>query len=213
MATYAGSTFGRLKGSVGSATAYNLKGQGVVRSKPLSVSNPRTQKQVQQRDANTLLVALAKLIIVIIRASFYNRPRVRSEYNQFVALNNQAVTRNPDGTVELVPAQIVLGDGDLKNADVTVDSVNTGDINFVWTDNTDGVNAFADDQVNFVLVQDGTEVGGFDVTDFVAAATRADGEVSVPFGAVAGAYTILVVWTNASKRRNSYTQVLTGVIS
>ena len=208
MATYAGSTFGRLKGSVGSATAYNLKGQGVVRSKPLSVSNPRTQAQVQQRDANTLLVALAKLIIVVIRASFFNRPRVRSQYNQFVALNNQAITRNPDGTVELVPAQVVLGDGDLKNAAIIPEEVLVDEAKFNWVDNTDGVNAFADDELHIVLIAKGTELNGYDVFDFPAVAKRSEETVTIHYNTNQGDFNFLFVWANASKRRNSYTQMI-----
>lgn len=84
---------GGFSGSVANVVGSSWKGIAVMKSKPLSVANPRTVGQVGQRTKMTKLVALSKQCISAFIRPIWNKGAVKmSGYNAFIMNNMGAFT-------------------------------------------------------------------------------------------------------------------------
>lgn len=80
--------FGGVSGKVGNLIGSSWKGIPVIKTKPLSVANPKTAKQVEQRSKFTYCVAFAQLILSAIIKPLWDRFAVQaSGFNDFVSYN------------------------------------------------------------------------------------------------------------------------------
>jgi hypothetical protein len=88
---------GGFRGSVGPVTGTSWKGIDVMKSKPLSVANPRSPAQVAQRNKFAGVVALASALLVSIVKPLWDRFAQReSGYNAFVSRNISNFDANGD---------------------------------------------------------------------------------------------------------------------
>jgi hypothetical protein len=79
---------GGLQNKIGSVVGSSWKGIPVLKSKPLSVSNPRTAGQIAQRTKMTNVVVVAKAILASIIKPLWDRFASKmSGYNAFVTEN------------------------------------------------------------------------------------------------------------------------------
>lgn len=101
---------GGFSGKVGSVVGTSWKGRAVMKAMPLSVANPRTSGQVNQRTKFSQCVALAKALlggsIALLDNSFAGNV---SGYNRFVKRNVTAFEN--DGT--LIPRSLTISQGAL----------------------------------------------------------------------------------------------------
>jgi len=112
MARVQNTLIGKSSGSVGGATFSTWKGINVLKSKAISVANPRTVKQQTQRNRMTLMVGIFRLLSSIINVGFKTSAVGKSEYNAFVSENIQdatVVTDAPEVTLQLADLKIAKG--------------------------------------------------------------------------------------------------------
>lgn len=88
MATIKQGILGGFSGSVGSVVGTSWKGISVMKSKPVSVANPKTAGQTAQREKFTYCVSIAGNILATIIKPLWDRFASKmSGYNDFVATN------------------------------------------------------------------------------------------------------------------------------
>lgn len=103
--------FGGFTNKVGNVIGSSWKGISTLRIMPTSVANPRTQSQVNQRNAFSKCTAFASAILATICVPLWNRFAMRmSGYNAFVKANVQYF-----GLAGIAdPSQIVMSQGKLE---------------------------------------------------------------------------------------------------
>jgi hypothetical protein len=128
---------GGVSGSVGSVVGTSWKGIAVLKSKPLSVANPRTTAQVSQRDKMTVLVALCKLLLAEVIKPLWDRfAQQMSGYNMFVSQNIAYVD---DGLAESLDWEnFKIAQGKMLKTNFTLPPVSNSDdvVGFVFPTTT-----------------------------------------------------------------------------
>lgn len=149
---------GGFSGKVGSVVGTSWKGRAVMKAMPLSVANPRTTGQVQQRTKMTGLVAAARLVlggsIALLDNPFSGNI---SGYNRFVKRNMPFVS----SLGQLYPNSVKLSEGVLgriilSTAVSAVDGNNA--VTVTWTSEPSPYNLESDKVVVVVMNADFTEV-------------------------------------------------------
>ena len=149
---------GGFSGKVGSVVGTSWKGRAVMKAMPLSVANPRTTGQVQQRTKMAGVVAAARLVlggsIAILDNPFSGSI---SGYNRFVRRNMSCISNL--GTLSPYSAKLsegVLGRVVLSNAISAVNGNNA--ITVSWTSEPSPYNLDGDKVVITVVTTDFKEV-------------------------------------------------------
>ena len=116
---------GGVSGRVGNVIGSSWKGIPVLKSRPLSVANPRTTQQVHFRDRLTKLVAIASVINSSIIIPLWNRFASRmSGYNAFIQANSDAF----NSSLAFVPASFSISRGRMASTAIIsadIQTVNT----------------------------------------------------------------------------------------
>ena len=116
---------GGVSGRVGNVIGSSWKGIPVLKSRPLSVANPRTTQQVHYRDRLSKLVALASPINSSIIIPLWNRFASRmSGYNAFIQANSEAF----NSSMAFVPASFFISRGRMASTAIIsadIQTVNT----------------------------------------------------------------------------------------
>ena len=149
-----GSVWGNIKQSVGSAVGYRLKGQNVVRQKPLSYNDANTLQQQKNRAKQAYLVVLYREFRHFVQRQYSGMPETYSDYNSFVSLNHQAVAVDDNLNTSFSPDLSVLSKGSAINVgNVQISKVGS-DYHVTWDIAYDSVNSFPNDSVNLCLYSD-----------------------------------------------------------
>lgn len=142
---------GGFSGKVANVVGTSWKGRAVMKSQPLSVSNPRTEAQQTQRGKFSDIAKLASTILTQFIQPVENPISGNiSGYNLFCKDNKAAF----DGAGKLVPAKLFCGGGKLENLDSPVAaSIGVGDeLSIDWT-NAAGTSALRlTDKVYAVII-------------------------------------------------------------
>lgn len=110
MATIKQGILGGFSGSVANVVGTAWKGTAVMKSKPVSVSNPRTEGQVAQRTSFKAATQLASVLLTYVIKAVYNPiAQGMSGYNKFVSQNKGMF----NGLGEFTPEYAYLGGGSL----------------------------------------------------------------------------------------------------
>ena len=122
MAIFSSTLMTRAKGSVGNLTLVTSKGRMIAKQKISIMSNPRTERQLSQRSALALAVALWQYVGSVIKSGITVYPQFGSQYNGFVNQNigflkNSTIDPNAIRNQDLVGVKATNG--------------NLGAINFV----------------------------------------------------------------------------------
>lgn len=115
---------GGFLGKVGSVVGGNFKGIATMRAMPLSVANPRTAAQVQNRTRFQLVNQLATEIGVSFLQVFWNRMAVKmSGYNLFCQTNKDVF----NSSAEFQPAQLAISIGSILAPGINSSSADASD--------------------------------------------------------------------------------------
>lgn len=107
---------GGFSGSVAGVVGTSWKGRAIMKAKPLSVSNPKTEGQVSQRTSFKTVAILASSLLTEICRPVYNPIAGDiSGYNKFTSQNKEMF----DGTGAFVPAKAFIGGGTLSHDPIT----------------------------------------------------------------------------------------------
>ena len=180
---------GGVLGKVGNVVGSSWKGIPILKSRPLSVANPRTTKQVTQRSKMTNIVAFAQPILSGVIKPLNDRfAQQASGYNDFVSRNIH-LFENHQPTP---PADLKLSVGKMVAVNPTFRPAELGD-EFVAIDyETTLPDAFAseDDLVYAVAYVSTQKI--FGVTSGVA--SRKKGTVDIELSGPLGAGDLIHVW-------------------
>lgn len=184
-----GSVWGNIKKSVGSAVGYRLKGQNVVRQKPLSYNDANTLAQQKNRAKQAILVLMYRNFRNMVQRMYSGMPATYSDYNSFVSLNHAAVTVEDDLTHSIDRSKIVLSKGNAQNvSEVSVIQLPEAySINF--STSYDGINGFPSDLVNICGYDSIT-----DTVQFINFGTilRSSGTVEIPLSVYGSSDTFFI---------------------
>lgn len=177
---------GGFSGKVANVVGTSWKGRAVMKSQPLSVSNPRTESQQEQRGKFSDIAKLASQILTQFVQPVENPISGDiSGYNKFCKDNKSAF----DGAGALVPANLVCGGGKLENLyDISrIDVDENYDATLIWS-NAAGTSAIREtDKVyavvlsttkDFVYVISGTKTRSAGSAEFVKVAGEDDIEAN-----------------------------------
>jgi len=168
---------GGFNGKVANVIGSSWKGIGYMRSMPLSVANPRTTKQVGQRERFKDITLLASELLSAGLRVLWDRFAVKmSGYNSFCKANKTAFST----AGVFAPTSLVWASGKMAGTAVaTAEIESTDSVLFSWsTDLADAYQQASDICYAVVIGADGTLKG------FESGHERSDG--SMPIEAAAG---------------------------
>lgn len=148
---------GGFQNKVGAVIGSNWKGIATMRSRPISVANPRTGKQVAVRSEFTILVKMASALNATLIRPYWSRfAQKKTGANAFISANYGKMT----GNVTNIPDRMILSQGKLDGlAELDVD-FGVKDYVLTWTPGTLGVYGAATDKVSvFALLGVENEAG------------------------------------------------------
>lgn len=150
MATIKQGILGGISGKIGNVVGSSWKGIAVLKSLPLSVSNPNTAGQQAQRGAMTGIVAVARILLAALITPYWNPFSQRmSGYNAFVKENIATFV----GTVFTNFSSFYTSRGSLLGvpAVVGVSTAAGNTTTLTWTDNSGTADALATDEAIGVI--------------------------------------------------------------
>jgi hypothetical protein len=153
---------GRSSGSIGGATATTWKGINVMKSKPMTVANPRTAGQLAQRSILKNLVFIYRLAAAFFNVGFRQQAIRKSAYNAFASENmkNGALTGAVENRIA-VPANFEPAKGTLAESSVT--SANglggTPNVEINYDGNISGNQLATDEAYACIVKNDGQFLG------------------------------------------------------
>lgn len=169
---------GGFQNKVGAVIGSNWKGIATMRSRPISVANPRTGKQVAVRSEFSTLVKMASTLNATLIRPYWSRfAQKKTGANAFISANYGKMA----GNVTRIPERMVLSQGKLDGlADYAVDFKNN-DYVLTWDKNALGVYGAATDKVSiFVLCGTQDETGRNSVEyKYIGETTRSTGTFNV----------------------------------
>lgn len=195
---------GGFRGKVGSVVGGAWKGIATMRAMPLTVANPRTPSQVNNRDRNTAILALAQAVSVSFIRTYWNRlAKTMSGFNMFMSVNKNVY--NPT-TLAYDWANVIVSNGTITPPVVSaVTQTEHGyvDVEFSYplTDST----RLSSDVVGIVVVN-GARLTGNAVDNVPS--TAGAWTVGVPVGTEIG--DILYVYVVSRRADGTLTSYTTG---
>lgn len=133
MAIFSSTLMTRATGSVGNLTLVTSKGRMIAKQKISIMSNPRTERQLSQRSALALAVALWQYAGSVIKSGITVYPQFGSQYNGFVNQNiaflkNSTIDHNAIRNQDLVGVKAT--NGNLGTVNFTADEIASDSASF-----------------------------------------------------------------------------------
>lgn len=111
---------GRARKSFANNVFTTYKGMNVVKSKPLSVANPNTEKQQVFRNAQKMIVEIYRSISAIVKLGFRETPNPLSPYNAFVSYGRKnAFSYSVPPTPSFLSANMLIAKGSITTTPMT----------------------------------------------------------------------------------------------
>lgn len=163
MARVQNTLIGKSSGSVGGATFSTWKGINVLKSKAISVFNPKTQAQENQRQRMALLVAFFRTASSAINIGFQKLAVKKSAYNAFIQAN--LIPANFTGVapnMELEVGFLTLSKGTILPTVITSMTNTAASANVIvnWDGNDVPVGGSADDIAHVVVYNENSKIVG-----------------------------------------------------
>lgn len=115
MAVVQNPLIGTSRGKVGGSVFTKQFGRNVLKSKPLSVANPNSNKQKDQRVSLAQTVALYRSISAVINQTFKSQAVGMSAFNAFTSKAKlNAFTYNQDGNPVFKPGSLLISKGTIS---------------------------------------------------------------------------------------------------
>jgi len=134
MAIVSNPLIGASKNKIGGVVFTSWKGKNVLKNKPLTVANPQSNGQREQRNKLSAVVAVYRLIAGAILYGFKQDAQGQSEYNAFVSYNLKfGVTVVDPDDVSINPATLRVSNGSLGTTTPDTVVVDNSSANVVVT--------------------------------------------------------------------------------
>jgi hypothetical protein len=211
MATISQGILGGFSGKVGTVIGGSWKGIDYMRSQAVSVSNPRTEAQLDQRARFGATLKFLQPLTPFLRVGFKNYAVKMTAFNNAMSynLNNALTGVYPEYAIDYASA--LVSRGSLPGAlNPEISSTASSVIDFTWEDNSTDSNAMADDKVLLVVYnpakqQAVTVVGG-------NARTEGSQAVTVPAAFTGDQVHCYIAFQNANQSVLSNSQHVGGLI-
>ncbi len=155
------SPLGQIKQKVDNLVFSKWKDKNVVKRRPSGYNDANTPVQQQNRSKFKQMVGMFSALLLIIRIGFKAQATKITTSNVAVrkALDKLSAFTSLTKTEYLL---VNVAEGSLAPVTTSTTSFDpiTGDVEIVWADNTNGVNAFADDQLCIGAYDINTGIGG-----------------------------------------------------
>jgi hypothetical protein len=164
MAKMQSGLFGPISGKIGGTVGSVWKGIPTMRTKPVSVANPRTPAQTAQRDKFSNVVSVARLLLSSLIQPYWDPfARKMSGYNSFVRANIGAF----DNSGLATPADFNAVRGSLFGITVPTPHAgpNDSDIQLQWGDNSGESDALATDIIRLLTFNETQDIWGLSTTN------------------------------------------------
>jgi hypothetical protein len=159
MAVTQNTLIGRSRQKIGGAVMRSWKGLNVLQSKPLTVANPKTDKQKAQRSALSQLVAMFRQYLSFIRIAFNEMPQGTTQWAQLMKFNLKTGFTFTPPNATLKPDSLRLSSGTLIGAqDLTFTNPSGRNILIQWTDNSGQPGANSSDRAVAVILSGTGEI-------------------------------------------------------
>lgn len=148
---------GGFQNKVGAVIGSNWKGIATMRSRPISVANPRTGKQVSVRSEFATLVKMASALNATLIRPYWSRfAQKKTGANAFISANYGKMA----GNVTEIPDRMILSQGKLDGlADLSV-GLAGGDFKLEWDKAKLGVYGATTDKVSVFALSGTTDDEG-----------------------------------------------------
>jgi hypothetical protein len=179
MGTIKKGILGGFSGKVGTVVGGNWKGIDYMRGKAASVSNPKTEAQLDQRARFSAALYFLQPLTAFLRVGFKNYAVRMTAFNSAMSynLNNALTGVYPDYSIDYASALVARGSlpGAL-NPQVAMNS--TTEVEFSWNNNSNEAKAKGNDKVLVVVLNPAKQLA----VTIVGGNTRAVGNqvVSIP---------------------------------
>lgn len=141
-----------LSGSIGNEVWYIRNGINYKRKKAVSVSNPKTQGQLDHRARFTALIKFLQPLKDLLRVGFESQTGNMSAFNAAMSCNYKTAIGGAYPEFRIDYSKVMVSCGKLTGAfHPAVTSTITGKVDFTWEDNSCFDDAWADDRVMLVV--------------------------------------------------------------
>jgi len=166
---------GGFKGSVANIVGTSWKGIAVMKSKPLSVANPRTAKQVKQRNKFSIMTTLTSVLLAVVVKPFWDKlAQQMTGANVFLRTNIDAVQEN--GTILLY--KLVMSTGSIGSQEILTSAYDaaTKKLTLTWNGSDTPANGMITDVPTVVMM---SETGGVPIQLTSEDVQRDDGSITI----------------------------------
>ena len=175
---------GGFQNKVGAVIGSNWKGIATMRSRPISVANPRTGKQVAVRTEFTTLVKMASALNATLIRPYWSRfAQKKTGANAFISANYGKLA----GNISQIPDRMILSQGKLDGLAEYSVSFAGGDYHLGWDENVLGVYGAITDKVSVFALLGTTDEAARNSVEykFLGEVIRGDGSFTVDPGDLA----------------------------
>jgi len=127
--------FGSSRKKLGGVVATRWKGINVLKGKPLTVANPKSDGQMFQRNQMSLAVSIFRRISNVIDLGFLEQAVQKSAYNAFVGTNLKAgAFKISDSVVGLQASNMSVSKGSISQQEIATQVIHsaTNTLNLAW---------------------------------------------------------------------------------
>lgn len=140
---------GGFQNKVGAVIGSNWKGIATMRSRPISVANPRTGKQVAVRSEFSILVKIASALNATLIRPFWSRfAQKKTGANAFISANYGKLTGAPGSA----PGRMIFSQGKLDGLSELTANIEGANHVITWDEAVLGVYGAANDKVSVFAV-------------------------------------------------------------
>lgn len=175
---------GGFQNKVGAVIGSNWKGIATMRSRPISVANPRTGKQVAVRSEFSTLVKMASALNATLIRPYWSRfAQKKTGANAFISANYGKMA----GVITTIPQRLILSQGKLDGLAELACDFNASDYVLVWDETALGVYGAATDKVSIFAINPMSDEAGRNYVEYkyVGETTRGAGTFNVDPGDLA----------------------------
>lgn len=152
MGTFKQGVFGGFSGAIGNVVGGSWKGINYMRVLPSKVSNPQTDRQLDQRMKFALIGKLLKPLSQFLKIGFKNYAVKMTAFNAAMAYNLHYAIVGAFPEYSINYANVMVTSGSLPPAlNQAVQSTTTGIVEFSWTDNSTEISASPLDKTMLVV--------------------------------------------------------------
>jgi hypothetical protein len=150
MGKLTGGILGPVKGKVGAIVGSVVGGQNVVKQMPASYNDKKSTQQLDQRTAFKNTLEWYQALNGAVNIGFVEKQAKHSSYNAFMSDN----VNNGVGKAAVDWNKLNVSKGSLVNPNILMETSSiTNQLDFSWSDDTDGSNKLATDKVVLTVIE------------------------------------------------------------